>query len=410
MPGTPSHTRLTVTYATVPAVCEAFSQELGRGAVFVPTREVPEPGSKVQLQVLFPFSAGELELEGEMVLALPEGLRGAGSTAGVVVALYEPEAELRQRIEEASRLNLPAVEAPPSSIPDRSARYPARTPVVLELDGKHFQAETLDISYNGLLALLRGVDLSEGVSLHVTIEHPRGDTALDVDGQVMNTARCHHGVMAHGIQFHYPMDRFDEVSRFVDEVSAHQHARTLATVSGSLKDNPLESVLQTFATTSPKGTLRLTHGEDEGKIVYEQDCILSVTCGLVSGAKALGRLFTWQEAAFEFEPVREDVDVADEPLPLISALLTASVERDELARLDLSAIDPEAGFDVDADRLAAVGTGLDELVAELAANAELGFPLAALLDILPASDARIYQALAELIEAGIVAPAAPSVD
>jgi len=49
-----------------------------------------------------------------------------------------------------------------------------------------------------------------------------------------------------------------------------------------------------------------------------------------------------------------------------------------------------------------VESSLDELGRELAENAGLGFPLGALIDILTASDARIYKALAELIEAGVL--------
>ncbi len=48
----------------------------------------------------------------------------------------------------------------------------------------------------------------------------------------------------------------------------------------------------------------------------------------------------------------------------------------------------------------------DDLGRALVENAEMGFPMCALLDILPVSDTRIYQKLAELIEAGIVRPEA----
>lgn len=406
MLGTTPRTRIPLSYDTPRAALDAFAAELGRGAVFIPGDDGPAVGSKVLLVVSFPFSGGEVEIEGEVVTALTEAVRSAGGTPGVAVALCEGDAELRRRVEAQTGLELPRLRTSEDRTFGRSVRFPARTRVTLEAAGRHFQAETLDVSYNGLLALLPGVDLSEGEELRVTVEHPRGGPPLEVKGSVVNATRCDHGVMAHGIKFEYALERYEEVSLFVDELRGHQHARSLVTVAGSLAHNPLEVVIETFASVSPKGTLRLSRGEDEGRIVYEDDRILSATCGLVSGAKALGRMFRWTDAGFEFEPERAELDVADDPLPLRSALVSAAVERDELARLDLSGVDEEGSFQVDESRLAALEDHLDELARELAANAEMGFPLAALLDILPASDARIYQALAELVESGVVAPAA----
>ena len=65
-------------------------------------------------------------------------------------------------------------------------------------------------------------------------------------------------------------------------------------------------------------------------------------------------------------------------------------------------VDDESVFAVDGERLASLEATLDELGHDLVENVEMGFPVGALLDILPISDALIYQKLAELIEAGIV--------
>lgn len=399
-----SQTLLDVTYETPSEACEVYTRELSQGALFVPDAEGPDSGEKVTLKLHFPFSGGELELEGEVVISLPESIREAGGTPGVAVALSEQESVLRMRMTEETGVSMPKVKNGSSL---RAPRFHARTAVTLEADGRRFQGETLDISYNGVLALITGIDLSDGTELSIEVEHPRGGPPLKLVGRLAHATRCDHGVMAHGVQFSHPLDRVDEVNQFVDDVRGHQHARKLGTVAGSLRNNRLEAVIDTFATVSPKGTLRLAKDKDEGKLVYAGDHIVSVTCGLVSGAKALGRIFAWDEAAFEFEPQAELVDVADDPLPLTEALLTASLERDDLSRLDFSSIDPNESFQVDEERLRAVEGSLDEVARELAANAEMGFPLAALLDILPASDARIYKSLAELLEAGIVlAPAA----
>ena len=89
-------------------------------------------------------------------------------------------------------------------------------------------------------------------------------------------------------------------------------------------------------------------------------------------------------------------------LPLTPAILAAAVARDELARLDLSDLIPDATFSVDSDRLDAVAPTLNDLGRKLAEDAQMGFPLGTMLDMIPSTDADIYKRITELIEAGIL--------
>jgi hypothetical protein len=208
--------------------------------------------------------------------------------------------------------------------------------------------------------------------------------------------------MVVGVEFRYELERVDEVARFVDGLRSFHHARSLATITGSLQHTPLEAVLETFSSSSNAGTLRLVRGEQQGKLAYQDGEILYATTGLVSGAKALGRLFTWTDAQFEFKAEVEPMDDAGGRLPLESAILAAAVQRDELARLDLQALDADMTFLVDEERLAAVERTLEDMGREITENSRMGFPLGAMLDMLPSSDALIYKTLTELIEAGIL--------
>jgi hypothetical protein len=253
-----------------------------------------------------------------------------------------------------------------------------------------------------MLAPLPAVDLGDAKGLRVAIEHPGSGQRIELDCRIANQTRCNDGVMVLGLQFDYELDRIDEVARFVDQLRSFHHARALATVSGSIADTPLETVLETFAGISNSGTLRLTRGDDRGKIVYQEGEILYVTIGLLSGAKALDRLFTWRDAQFEFRPEVESMAGMGGRLPLAPAVLSAVVARDELEHLDLSHFDPDETFAVDADRLEAVASTLDELACEIAEHARMGFPLGAMLDMLASSDARIYKTVTELIEAGVL--------
>jgi hypothetical protein len=274
--------------------------------------------------------------------------------------------------------------------------------VTLEAHGRRYQGETANVSYNGVLVLLSGIDLGCGTPLRLQIQHPRSGEKLELGGRVANQARCEYGVMAVGVKFLYPLERFDEVRHFVDDVRSFQHARSLATVCGSIEDTPLEDVIATFADATREGTLHLCRGSEAGKIVYREGELLHSTAGLVSGAKALGRMFSWLDARFEFQPEAEALDVTQPPVPVAAAMLAAAVERDDLARLDLGRFTQGVTFRIDAERLVAVEPTLDPLGRRVCDNAGMGFPLGALLDMLTESDAEIYRCLVELVEGGVL--------
>ena len=400
--------RLFVAFASSGELCDAFEHELAHGALFVPTMAALPAGRQVKVTLLFKFCDSQLDLEGEVVTALPPEITRAGATPGLSVQVAESLGDLRGRIETRTGVSLPHPESASHHENRCQPRFPARSAVEFAVAGRKFAAETVDVSYNGMLALLSGVDLEEGTDVSIRINHPGSGEQLSIDGRIANQTPCDHGVMAVGVQFMYDLSRVDEVAAFVDDLRGFHHACSLATVTGSVSDVPLETMLQTFSACASAGTLRLIRGDDRGKLVYQEDEILYVSTGLASGAKALGRMFAWTEAQFEFEPRGELVDGDETRLPLLSAILSAAVERDELARLDLGNLDPDATFSIDAERLSAVRSTLDDLGRELVENAAMGFPLGALVDILAASDVRIYKVVAELIAGGVLQDATAS--
>jgi len=380
----------------------AFAREFFGGAVFIPTLDRLPAVQRVRVTFDLLFCETCFELEGEVVASLPAPIASAGAAPGVSVQLCEPPAELRAHIERASKIRLRDAPPPHPEFPRAEPRYAAQAPVLLEIHGRRLSAQMADVSYNGMLALLPGVDLGDVTDLRVIIEHPGSGERIELGGCIANQARCDDGMMVLGLRFVYEFDRVDEVARFVDDLRSFHHALALAAVSGSLVDTPLEAVLETFAGISNSGTLRISRGDEHGKIAYQEDEILYVSMGLLSGAKALDRLFTWDDAQFEFRPEVEPMDGARSPLPLTSALIAAVVARDELAQLDLSGFDPNATFAIDAERLAAVEGTLDKIGREVADCARMGFPLSAMLDMLACSDARIYKTVGELTEAGVL--------
>jgi len=394
--------RLSVHYLTLEEFEQAFARELYGGAVFVLTLDRLTAGQRVRVAFDLLFCETHFELDGEVVASLPAPIASAGGAPGVSVQFDEPPAALRERIERATQIRLGAAPPPNARFPRAEPRYPARAPVLLEIQGRRLSAEMGDVSYNGMLALLPAVDLADVRRLRASVEHPGTGERIDLDCRIANQTSCDDGLMVLGLQFDYELERVNEVARFVDSLRSFHHARKLATVSGSIAATPLETVLETFAGISNSGTLRLTRGDERGKIVYQEGEILYVTIGMLSGSKALDRLFTWHDAQFEFRPEVEPMDGVAGRLPLAPAVLSAVVARDELEHLDLSHFDSNATFDVDSDRLEAVASTLDELSRSIAEHARMGFPLGAMLDMLTSSDARIYKTLTELIEAGVL--------
>ena len=393
---------LSVSYSTRDAFQEAFARELFGGAVFVPTLDPLPTGQQVRVTCELPFCDTRFALDGEVVGSLPAPIASAGVSPGVSVQFREPPAALRERIERVGEIQLCDASPLHSEFLRTEPRYPAQGSVLLEIQGRRFSAEMADVSHNGMLALLPGMDLSDVTDLRVVIEHPRTSETVELDGRIANQTPCDDGMMVVGVQFVYEIERIDEIAAFIDDLRSFYHARSLATVSGSLADTPLEAVLETFASISNSGTLCLARGDERGKIAYQEGEILYVTMGLLSGSKALDRLFTWEDAQFEFRPEVEPMEGSRGRLPLAQAVLAAVVARDELALIDLSVFDLNATFSMDGERFDAVASTLDKIGREIAEHARMGFPLGAILDMFVCSDAQIYKTVADLIESGIL--------
>lgn len=396
--------RLVVRYNTPEELLDAFERELLHGAVFVPTSGAYPPDTRVGVALDLAFCGARIELESEVVAPRPAAL--AELAPGISLRISGAPADLRRRLIEATGIHLPEPDGTPPGKTIRAPRFDASTPVEIEVEGRRYVGETANVSYNGMLALVSGADFANGTSLRLRIEPPGEGAALELQGRVANQMPCDSGARAFGVQFLYDLDRFEEVSHFVDAVRSLHHARSLVTVSGSLRDAPLETVLETAVGASTEGTVVLHRGNEEGRIAYRDGEIVSAVTGLEMGERALSRMFCWTEAQFEIQPQALPIDLPTTPLPLTSAMLLASVERDELARLDLGRLGPDTLFAVDEPRLAALGADLDKLSRDLVANAALGFPVGTLLEMASASDVLVYKAITELIDAGVLRLAA----
>ena len=387
---------------------DAYDGDLAHGAIFMPTRESLEPGMLVECKLDMTFGGTCLSIPGEIVGVIPAAMARAGAVPGASVLLDERGTTLRKRLEQASGLDLRAVEPEKSGVARTATRLMAEGDVIVECQGRSFSGETVDLSHDGMLVLLNGIDLGENRSVRLRLIHPKSGASIEIEGQVAHQARCDYGVMAVGLQFQYALDRVDEVTGFIDDIHGLQRAEKLASISGSLEATSLDAVLETFAGISRAGTLTIQQSWNEGQIAYEDGQILYALTGLVSGAKALGRMFAWADARFEFRPEVATFDRVQKPMQLTSAVITAAIERDEIARLNLQDVDLASTFETNVDRLEQLRSDLTDVQLELLDQARVGFPLGVILDILTSSDAAIFRALAELVESGILALEAPT--
>ncbi len=402
--GAPNSARpsvLRVTFATPAALRAEYERNLVHGAIFLATEKPLDTGHPVQVMFDLTFCDGTLVVSGHVVSTVPPALAQTGATPGMSVQLLESPVALRHRLEDEAGFAMN--EGANDSRERRQAeRFRTCAGVQIVSADRRFPAEMLDVSYNGMLAMLPGVDLPVGTELRALLLHPRSDAQLDLAGSVVNQARCDSGYMALGIQFAYGADEIDEVMAFIDDVRGFHHAQSLATVTGELSENTLDVVIETFSSISEEGTLNLTTDAETGRIAYKDGQLLYALTGLVSGVKALSRMFLWTDGRFDFDPVVEPLDRSEPPRPLQSAVLEAAIQRDEISRLDLKGLGMETTFRVEEGRASAASEELDVLSREIVEHAELGFPISAILDVMSESDAAIYAAMVTLRERGIL--------
>jgi hypothetical protein len=142
--------------------------------------------------------------------------------------------------------------------------------------------------------------------------------------------------------------------------------------------------------------------EEEGKIVFADNAILCCTLGIVSGLKALSRMFRWTEGRFEFH---HDLQLTEEPEKaesLEAAMMSASVQMDEIARIDRGQFAPTDAFAIDRSRAAALQDSIGEIEKEVLEYAAEGFKVEAIADLVAASDAEVYKALQALLAGGAI--------
>jgi len=403
IPDSDSTPQLLARFESAEEFRDEFHQNIARGALFIPTVEPYTPHQTVDVTLDLAFCGEGLSLSGEVIVVVDPALAKVGATtAGISLRLTGAASALRERLEDLTGLDLAPPKPTNRADRRRSTRSHSDADIVIWSPDGEFSGATANLCYTGVLALIPMVSIPIGTVVRVHLANPTVELDLTVDGKVVHRRRCDGGVTAHGIQLHYPADRIDEVMAFIEFLQSFDRARRLAIVSGEIDASGLGAVLDMFVNTAPAGTLCVTRGEDEGKIVFSENYILRCTVGMVSGMKALARLVRWTEGRFEFHHDLQLSGEPDDPQPFDAAMMVASIHADELARIGFDASATSGTFRIDPEGKKKHYESLTDLEREVLECAAEGFSARAISDVVTAPDSDIYKAFVVLLDLGVI--------
>jgi len=393
---------LLIRYESAEAFRDEFHRNLAKGALFVPTLGAYSPSDRVEICLDLAFCRKSLAVPCEVVAAVDEHLAAAGdATPGVSVRVVESSAEFRRRLEAATGMQLGERREASQRERRQAARIRSGADVLIETPQGAYTGTTANVCFTGVLAMIPVTAIPVGTAVRVNLSNPVVELTLSVDGKIVHTRRCDGGMTAHGIQLRYPAERIDEVMAFIEFLQSFDRARRLATVSGEIDHTGLGPILDMFVSTAPAGTLMVSSREQEGKIVFSENYILRSTLGMVTGMKALSRMFRWRSGRFEFHHELQLAGAEPDPQPVDAAMMIASVQLDEMTRF-ADTFTPNLSFRVSAERANAARDGLTDIEAEVLECAAEGFAVGAIADVISAPDSEIYKALAVLLDRGIL--------
>jgi hypothetical protein len=340
------------------------------------------------------------------------------ANAGVAVQFLLAAAELRDRFERYVPQNArsEAPEPPPRGAAAkkraadaeedddegrrRKKRGKARVTAKVETSHLTLDGSTRDLSENGVLLSVDGIDLTVGKVVRLTLVHPDSHESFEVSGRVARHVEGEGTVAAVAIELDGGGgEGFDG---FVREAQAADSRRRERGIAGSIEELGMGNLVQMFGKFSRAGTLHATCGAEEGVASFEGGALRHCRLGTLTGTKALARLLSWEGGHFQFHSELDPVADLPDPMPLEAALLEAARQVDEMRRVEPGTLDPNARLRLDVKALAShdsTFTKTEEAVVDLAGA---GLTVRRLLDVIPESDAQILEAIRSLAERGLV--------
>jgi Tfp pilus assembly protein PilZ len=389
---------LRISFPDAEAFQREYLQNLVNGGVFIPTIQGFELREAVRIEIVLPFCKKNLWLNAEVVHRVPREMAQVGATPGVAVQFEGSVKEIRTRFDPLVTACGATVHQPVDSGRRRHPRMAARVAARIEGDGQKITGHTRNLSRSGALVAVQGEGPAVGDRVRVTIEHPTTGEQMEVEARVARQVETAGAVAAVGMEFEAPAGRRNEVERFVEDVQTAEHTRRLGSIRGAISALGAQDLLQMFGTSASVGTLIFQAGENEASVGFEGGMLRFARLGPATGMKALVRMLTWKEGAFEFHARLDPVPHPEAPLPLEAALIDAVRQIDEGNRFDQRRFPPDAKPRVHDVAIDSKGKTA-EAVLDLA---RAGFTVQRILDVIPEPDPEIYAALAQLLDAGAI--------
>lgn len=387
---------LRVTYGTREDLRQQYETQIALGGLFVPTVSNLEFRESVRVVFDLEFCNDRVELEAEVVSVVEPELARRGHEPGVAIQFTDAPELVKKQLGPYLGLDQEADRR-------RAPRRVARVPVMLEcVDGGHLTGRTRDLSHSGVLLSIDGPPVAAGRPVKITLDHPTFDERLEVPAHVVRHLDVEGSVTALACEFDPPTGREKEIVAFIDDVQTSEHGRRLRGVTGAIGELGIINVIQVFGGCTRSGTLTVIRGYEEGRVVFEDGLLREVRLGPVSGMKALSRIVGWREGNFEFHARVEVGFEAANPSSLDAALLEATRQQDELARIETTHLPAGGRFRVDRKKLDAERAGLSKLEDSVAELAGAGMTLRQILDVIPEADVEIYKALASVADLGLI--------
>ena len=390
---------LSVAFESLETFRREYQRNIANGGMFVPTDAEFEMREVVDLELRLTFCGKVVPLQSEVVARVDRTLEEPSRVPGVAVQFLEPIDELRLLLAEMAGI-APAAPPEPSRSwlerPGRTRRHPrvgAEVPAEMQVGDEGIAGQSRNLSRSGALIKVDGEPPALGARITLVLANPATGESRELPGHVVRHARDVAGGLGVGVEFDEGIEESETNARFIEAVSRGIPREDA--ISGPISGLGLTNLLQMFSSSTDRGTLAVRRGLQTGTVVFEGGGLQRARSGQVTGMKALSRLLAWEEGSFEFQPTT-DGERSDEPTPIYGAILEALQHVDELRRLDLSRIAPDA-FLALTDKTQA--ENLDELDARILERLSAGpEEVESLVDSMPEFDSKLYESLLRLLE------------
>jgi hypothetical protein len=388
--------QLSIRFETREQFREEFEANISRGGMFIATTDRFEMREVVDVEFDLSFCGESLRWQAEVVSQLGAELSGAGGIVGVAVQFLEASEEVRGRLAELTGIadaGPQTLESPPQR---RRRRGSVRAAAEVVGYGGPTSAKAKDISDSGARVSIEGRPVPIGDPVELKILHPRTGEEIRVSGRVVRYVACQDGMYDMAVEF----EDADEPTTCakLGDLRAAAHARRLGGINGSIAALGVPNLIQMFTASSKEGTLTLVQQAREGRVLFQSRKLRHAEIGPIKGAKAVARMLEWTDGDFEFHPSILPGEPENPSVSMDSIMLQALHGVDELSRLDLSGVPPDAHLGVGHEPR----EELDKLEAAVLDCATLGSSVREVLDALPQFDSEIYGALLGLIDRGVV--------